>query len=218
VNPQISNPNQLEIGDKIIIPGQRETIIITPVSGVPLTTIQVGGLGYQPFSSVNLGLARDAVIFSIEGAVNTDVNGFFSTNYIIPSSAQAGEIWTVVSIISDEKGGEITARSNEFTVTNPQPLLQPILTIWPLRGPPGTGLSVVGSNYPSMSQVHYSFGIEEQDPFISSTTWTEINGTFALDLFIPTTAEVGEIWVVTAEAIDNPQINASSPAFLVVGP
>ena len=218
VNPQISNPNQLNVGEKIIIPGQRETIIISPVSGTPLTTIQVGGLGYQPFSSVTLGFARDTVISSIEGVVNTDVNGFFSTEYTIPSSAQVGELWSVVSIRSNETGEEITARSNEFTVTSPQPLLQPILTIWPHGGPPGTGLSIVGSNYPSMSQIHYTFGIEQEEPFISSTTWTEINGTFAIDLFVPINAESGENWVVIAEAINNPQITATSPVFVVTGP
>lgn len=218
VNPQISNPNQLEIGEKIIIPGQRETIIISPVSGIPLTTIQVGGLGYQPFSSVTLGLAQDTTIYSIEGAVNTDVNGFFSTQYIIPPSAQVGELWTVVSIKSDEQGGEITARSNEFTVTRPQPLLQPILTIWPLAGPPGTSLSVVGSNYSSMSLVGYSFGIEGQNPLIASTTWTEINGTFALDLFIPENAASGESWIFSAELVDNSLVNATSPEFFITEP
>jgi LysM repeat protein len=218
VNPQISNPNQLEIGEKIIIPGQMETIIISPVSGIPLTTIQVGGLGYQPFSSVTLGLAQDTTIYSIEGAVNTDVNGFFSTQYIIPPSAQVGELWTVVSVKSDEQGGEITARSNEFTVTRPQPLLQPILTIWPLAGPPGTSLSVVGSNYSSMSLVGYSFGIEGQNPLIASTTWTEINGTFALDLLIPDNAASGESWIFSAELVDNSLINATSPEFFVTEP
>lgn len=218
VNPQITNPNQLEVGERIIIPGQRETIIISPVSGVPLTTIQVGGLGYQPFSSVTLGLAQDTIIYSIEGAVNTDVNGFFSTQYIIPPSAQVGELWSVVSIRSDESGGEITARSNEFTVTRPQPLLQPILTIWPLAGPPGTSLSVVGSNYASMSLVRYSFGIEGEDPLITSTAWTEINGTFAIDLFIPDDADSEESWIVTAELDDNSQVSATSPEFLVTEP
>jgi hypothetical protein len=60
--------------------------------------------------------------------------------------------------------------------------------------------------------------LEEESPFISSTTWTEINGTFAIDLFIPMSAEIGESWVVTAESIDNPQINAISPVFSVVEP
>ena len=218
VNPQISNPNQLDIGEKIIIPGHRKTILITPISGPQLTTIQVGGLGFPPFSAVTLGLSRDTVIYSIEGAVTTDVNGFFRTDYIIPFSAQAGEIWTVVAIESDATGGEIIARSNEFTVTSQQPLLQPILTIWPPAGLPGTALSIVGSNFPSNHEILYTFGLEGESQLISSTTWTEINGTFAIDLFIPISAEIGEGWVVTAESIDNPQISAISPVFLVVEP
>jgi LysM repeat protein len=218
VNPQISNPNQLDIGEKIIIPGQRETILITPISGPQLTIIQVGGLGFPPFSAATLGLSRDTVIYSIGGAVTTDVNGFFRTTYLIPFSAQPGEIWTVVAIESDATGGEIIARSNEFTVTSQQPLLQPILTIWPPEGPPGTSLSVVGSNFPSNHEILYTFGLEEESQLISSTTWTEINGTFAIDLFIPISAEIGEGWVVTAESIDNPQISAISPVFSVVEP
>jgi LysM repeat protein len=218
VNPQISNPNQLDIGEKIIIPGQRETILITPTSGPILTIIQVGGLGFPPFSAVTLGLSRDTVIFSFEGTLTTDVNGFFRTDYLIPLSAQPGETWTVVAIESDTTGAEIIARSNEFTVTSQQPLLQPILTIWPQDGPSGSALSVVGSNFPSYSEILYAFGLEEESPFISSTTWTEINGTFAIDLFIPMSAEIGESWFVTAESIDNPQINAISPVFSVVEP
>jgi LysM repeat protein len=218
VNPQISNPNQLEISEKIIIPGQRETILITPTSGPQLTIIQVGGLGFPPFSALTLGLSRDTVIYGIEGAVTTDVNGFFRADYIIPVNAQSGEIWTVVAIESDATGGEIIARSNKFTVTSHQPLLQPILTIWPQEGPQGTALSVVGSNFPSYSEILYTFGLEEESPFISSTTWTEVNGTFAIDLYIPMSAEFGESWIVTAESIDNPQISAVSPVFSVVRP
>jgi hypothetical protein len=69
-----------------------------------------------------------------------------------------------------------------------------------------------------MSQVRYSFGIEERSPVIISTTWTEINGTFAIDLFIPDDAESGESWIVSAELVENPQISATSPEFLVTGP
>jgi hypothetical protein len=69
-----------------------------------------------------------------------------------------------------------------------------------------------------MSKIHYVFGVEDDEPFITSTTWTEINGTFAIDFIIPTSADAGEIWVVSAQDIDNPQINATSPSFLVSGP
>lgn len=218
VNPQISNPNQLEIGEKIIIPGQIETIIISPTSGPALTNIQVAGLGFPPFSGVTLGLTRKGIIYSIEGSITTDVNGFFRTDYIIPPSAQTGELWNVVALKSDATGGEIIARSNGFTVTSTQPLLQPTLTIWALEGPPGTSLSVVGSNFPSLSQIHFTFGRADDSPHVSSTTWTEINGTFAIDLFIPVSAQPGDSWIVTAEAIDYQANNAISPAFTVTSP
>jgi len=218
VNPQISNPNQLEIGEKIIIPGQVETILISPTNGPALTTIQVAGIGFPPFSGVTLGLTREGVIYIIEGSIATDVNGFFSTDYIIPPSAQPGEVWNVVTIESDATGGEITAASNDFTVTEIQPLLQPMLTIWPMDGPPGTSLSVVGSNYPSLSKIHYTFSHEDDSPQILATTWTEINGTFAIDLIIPESAEQGDRWIVFAESIDNQAINATSPTFTVTVP
>ena len=218
VNPQITNPNQLEIGEKIIIPGQVETILISPISGPEFTTIQVAGIGYIPYSTVTVGLTRDSVLYSIEGSVTADVNGFFNTSYIIPPVAQTGEIWNVVSIKSDAAGGEITATSNDFTITETKPPLEPSLSLWPLTGPPGTSLSIVGSNYPSMSKILYYFGPEFDPTRFSSTTWTEINGTFAVDLQVPNTANPGEIWAASAESIDNQAIQTTSPNFSVTNP
>lgn len=218
VNPQIDNPNRLAIGEKIIIPGQRETILITPSSGPPLTIIQVSGLGFQPFSSVTLGFSQETVIYSIEGTVAADVNGFFQTDSTIPSSAQPREVWTVVAIESDNIGTNIVTRSNDFTVTRTQPIVEPVLSIWPQQGPPGTTLSVVGSNFPPNSEILYNFGVEGETPSISATVWSEINGTFAIDLSIPISAETGETWVVTSEAMDNPQISTISPRFSVLEP
>ena len=218
VNPQITNPNQLAIGEKIIIPGQDETIILTPVSGPPLTLIQVVGIGFRPYSSVTLGLTRDSIIYSIGGAVSTNVNGVFQEEYIIPSTTQPGDKWSVVAIKPDETGGEIFAKSNEFTITSPQAPLQPIITIWPPAGPPGTLLSIVGNNFPSNTEIHYSFGELVSSPYFTTTTWTEINGTFAADLIIPMSAESGETWVVSAEVIDDPLMQTTSPEFTVVEP
>jgi LysM repeat protein len=217
VNPQISNPNQLKIGEKIIIPGQNETILISPISGPPLTQIQVGGLGFQPMSTVILGLARGTTIFSIEGPIPTNINGLLSTQYLIPNS-RPGEKWSVVALESDATGGEVIARSNDFTVTSPQPPLQPSISLWPPEGPPGTSLSIVGSNFPSYAEIRYSFGESGATPSLVDTTWTEINGTFALDLIVPLSAEVGESWTITAEVVNDPQTQASSHDFLVVEP
>ena len=218
VNPQISNPNQLEIGEKIIIPGQVQTILISPTSGPALTPVQVAGIGFSPFSPVTLASAREGVIFSILGAVATDVNGFFSTDYIIHPSAQPGETWNIVALKSDASGGEIIATSNDFIISEIQPLLQATLSVWPLDGPPGISITVVGSTYPSMSQIYYTFGPEDDPTNSSGITWTEINGTFAVDMILPESADPGERWIVSAESIDNPAINAVSSAFSVTNP
>jgi LysM repeat protein len=218
VNPQITNPNQLAIGEKIIIPGQNETIIISPISGPPLTLIQVAGFGFPPNSSVTLGLTRDSIIYSIEGAIPTDVNGILQEEYLIPTGTQPGDKWSVVAIKSDETGGEVFAKSNDFTVSSPQAPLQPNITLWPPAGPPGTLLSIVGNNFPSNTEIRYSFGELDSSPYFTTTTWTEINGTFAADLIIPISAESGEIWVVNAEVIEDPLTQATSPEFTVVEP
>jgi LysM repeat protein len=218
VNPQINNPNQLEIGEKIIIPGQIQTILISPTSGPAQTETQIAGIGFPPFSAVTLASTRDGVIISIFQAVNTDVNGFFSTDYIIPPNAKPGEIWNIVALKSDTTGGEIIAKSNDFTVSEVQPLLQPVLTIWPLDGPPGASISVVGSTYPPLRQIYYTFGTAGDPTSVSGTKWTEINGTFAVDLFIPISANPGEGWTVSAEAIENQAVSAVSPTFTVTIP
>ena len=215
VNPQITNPNQLVIGEKIIIPGQREEIIVVPESGRPLSLIQAVGIGFQPSANVTLGFARNSVLYSIEGAVPTDINGNFQEEYIIPAASQPGDKWAIVAIKSDTTGAEVYAKSNDFTVTTPQAPLQPIITIWPTEGLSGTRLSIVGNNFPSNSEIRYSLGLINSTPYFTTTTWTEINGTFAADLTIPLSAENGDIWVVTAEVIENPSAQATSPEFTV---
>jgi len=218
VNPQIINPNQLRIGEKIIIPGQVQTIIIAPTSGPAATVIQVAGVGFAPFSPVTLASTREGVISQLMGSVATDVNGFFSTDYVIPQSAQSGETWNIVALKSETIGADVISKSNDFTVSDTPTLLQPAMTIWPLDGPTGTQLSVVGSTYPSLSQIYYTFGTDDDPSHIAATTWSEINGTFAVDLVIPSTADPGERWIFSAEAVENQAISAVSPTFTVTNP
>ena len=218
VNPQIINPNQLRIGEKIIIPGQVQTIIIAPTSGPAATVIQVAGVGFAPFSPVTLASTREGVISQLLGSVATDVNGFFSTDYVLPQSAQSGETWNIVALKSETIGADVISKSNDFTVSDIPTLLQPALTIWPLDGPTGTQLSVVGSTYPSLSQIYYTFGTDDDPSHIAATTWSEINGTFAVDLVIPSTADPGERWIFSAEAVENQAISAVSPTFTVTNP
>lgn len=231
VNPQITNPNQLEIGEKIIIPGERETIVISPTSGIPATSIQLLGLGFPPDSPVFLGLAREitevdddgnestvTIVNNLVGVFNTDVNGNLQTGLVIPSSARPGQLWSVIALERNEVNADVIARSNNFTVTAPQPPLQPVISIWPPSGPPGTLISVVGSNYPSMTEIQYSFGEVGLAPYLIRITWTEFNGTFAVDLVIPTTADPGETWILEAGVVGEPGIQAVTPEFSVESP
>ncbi len=180
--------------------------------------IQVAGFGFQPNSRVTLGLTRNSVIYSIEGTVPTDIYGIIQDEYIIPSASRPGDNWSVVAIKSNANVSEVFAKSNDFTVSSSQAPLQPFITIWPPAGTPGTALSIVGNNFPSNAEIRYSFGLLNSTPYFTTTTWTEINGTFAADLIIPMSAEGGEIWVVSAEVIEDPSILATSPEFTVFGP
>lgn len=231
VNPQITNPNQLNIGDKVIIPGEKETLILSPTIGIPSTTIQVLGFGFAPNSTVVLGLARETtvvddegnestqtIVNNLAGTFTTDVNGNLLIELLIPASARVGQRWSVLALERNEINAEVIAKSNDFVVTTPQPPLQPILSIWPLSGPARTSISVVGSNFPSMREIQYSFGESGASPSVFGTTWTEFNGTFAIDLIIPNSADPGDIWVVEAEVTDDPAIQTISPEFSVEGP
>ena len=218
INPQILNPNQLLIGQKIIIPGQVQTIVIAPTAGPASTEVNIAGVGFSPFSPVALASTRDGVITELLGSIATDVNGFFTTSYLIPPNALSGQIWNIVALKSETIGADVVSESNDFTVTDVPTLLQPSLTIWTLNGPAGTELTVVGSTYPSLSQIYYTFGTETNPTHTSGTTWTEINGTFALDMVIPTSADPGERWVFAAEVVENPAVRSVSPIFTVTSP
>ena len=153
-----------------------------------------------------------------ENSTFTDVNGNFQTELIIPESARAGQRWSVIALERNEISAEVIAKSNNFVVSAVQPRLQPIITIWPHSGPPRTLLSVVGSNFPSMSEIEYTFGESGATPYLVGNAWTEINGTFAIDLIIPNSADPGEDWLIYAEDVNDPNIQTTSPEFTVEEP
>jgi LysM repeat protein len=215
VNPQIINPNRIGFGERLIIPPQDETILITPSSGPPGTSLQVSGLGFPTNSTVTLGIGRHGASFNIIGTIPVDETGTFRTQLVIPVTAGQGERWVVVTVGSIASGSKVEVTSNEFTVTRQFLSMQPRITIWPESGPPGTYIHVVGSNYPPRSQIEYSLGVEGFDLDVSGTTWTEINGTFAVEIMIPAHAQVGESWVLFAATVREPTVEATSPLFII---
>lgn len=215
-NPQIFNPNQLNIGEKIIIPPQKETIVISPSSGVPGTMIQIAGFGFPLNSPVILGLGRKDGAYTILGTFSTDASGIFRTQTVIPQSARPGETWVVASFESAESGSKPKIISNDFTINRPLPLLEPRVSIWPISGPPGSKISVVGYNFPSRVQVQIGIGPSTSEPEVILTSWTEINGTVAAEILIPEETSIGANLVINISSVTEPIIEATSPVFVVV--
>lgn len=215
-NPQIFNPNQLNIGEKIIIPPQKETIVISPSSGVPGTQIQIVGYGFPLNSPVILGIGKKDGSFNFLGTFTTDASGIFRTQTLIHQSARPGEIWIVASFDSAEPGSKPKIISNDFTINRPLPPLEPRVSIWPLSGPPGSKISVVGYNFPPRDQVQFGIGTPTTEPEFISTSWTEINGTVAAEIRIPESTSIGTNIIITVKTVTEPIIEAKSPVFFVV--
>jgi hypothetical protein len=94
----------------------------------------------------------------------------------------------------------------------------PQLSIWPDNGSPGTIVDVVGSSFPSRSQVQYHLGPSDTALELIGETWTEINGTFSTRITIPDSAAPGGTLVVVAETVEEPIVRASSVIFAVTDP
>jgi hypothetical protein len=215
-NPQIINPNQLPLGGKLVIPPQIATIGITPSSGSPGTQLQVLGLGFPANSSVTLGIGRSNNSFDIIGTVPVDATGLFRSLATIPLDARPGENWVVASLQFTSSGTNPQVISNTFVVS---PIVipgNPLISIWPESGPPGTIIDVVASDFLPRTQVNYFLGVSEADLDLIGSTWTEINGTFATRITIPPGALIGESWIVVAETVEEPIVRTVSTGFSVV--
>jgi hypothetical protein len=218
-NPEIDNPNQLPIGLRLIIPGQAETLAISPTSGPPRTAIQVQGSNFEPESKVELGIAQKISDFSVLTTVITDSSGNFTTPLPIPASAERQERWLVIGAVQESGKSRIVAISNPFIITGSQvtPSYQPSIDIWPESGPPGTDLYMTGAGFPKEAIVEV--GIQPQDGTLqgTQTAWTDINGTFAAVFSIPKDAGPGENWLVSARTLTGKIVQARSKPFQVTG-
>jgi LysM repeat protein len=214
-NPQISNVNQLNFRERLIIPGLTETIVLTPPSGPPGRTIEVTGFGFPPQTRIDIGIGLQASDIQIQNTVITGTEGGFRSAAVLAESALAGQRWTVFAVQYNPGMPGFIVASEEFIVTQPRPTLEPQVSIWPLNGPPGTRLHIVGSSLPQFSQIQFTLGPQDTAPYLTGTTWTEINGTFASEVIIPTSANFGENWQVIVSGIDDPAIQANSALFTV---
>ncbi len=193
-NPEITNPNQLIVGQQLRIPIPEESVTIAPLVGLPGTNVRVELANYPGNTQVEIGVGRRSTDFEVVETSITDGNGDLITQVSIPTTARPNERWLVVAVAKSGRL-EIKATSDFFTVTSEEPASQQIVTIWPAEvklGRVGESLEVV------------------------ETTVTDINGTLSAQVTIPRTAKANEGWVVVISTTRTPFVEASSPAFVVL--
>lgn len=216
-NPDIENLNQIVAGSKLLIPASDERVSISPSTGPPGTLVQIVGRGFPPEAKVEVGLGRRETSYTLVETAITNLRGEFSAQATIPMSSQWRDRWVVVAALSRAGISRVAAVSNAFTVSGREPTPgEPLVTIWPLSGPPGTLLAISAADFPAQTPVSIQLGRQGQESTAVAETWTDVNGTFAAETAIPAGAAEGENWTVLVETLAGDQVTASSRLFTVV--
>jgi LysM repeat protein len=213
-NPDIANPNQLIVGQRLRIPGQVEAVTITPTSGPPGTELRVEATNFPGNTRIEIGVGKSSTDFEVVETGLTGDNGNFTTQVSIPINARPNERWLVVAIARPGRF-EIRATSGFFTVTSQEPAEGALVTIWPQEGPPGSTFFIVGAGFPEYTPVEIRLGRVGESLEVVESTVTDINGTLSSQLSIPETAETNQGWVAVIATTQAPAVEATSPAFVV---
>lgn len=125
-NPEIVNPNLIITGQVIDLPENASPepsypayLTISPLSGVPGTTVTVRGYDFAPNTELEIGpgvFGAEAVYLN---TITTDAAGNFTTSQVIPAQdASPGESWVILALNPDS-GTSI--HSPLFRVVEPDP-------------------------------------------------------------------------------------------------
>ncbi len=119
-NPEITNPNLIQVGDQILIPLNGRTlnpsVVIAPQAGVPGSQIQVTASGYPTNTEILIGLGEAEAEPMISERVTTDAQGAATMTFTVPEDAQANQRYTVLAYVPVENGARDT--SSEFIVVS----------------------------------------------------------------------------------------------------
>lgn len=108
LNPGIGDPSRILVGQVLVVPGPGfppltpappsgfPSATLFPSSGQPGTAVQVVGAGFAAGAAVNVLLGPDVGQLSVVATVVADAQGRVSAVVTIPTTAQAGQRWSVV--------------------------------------------------------------------------------------------------------------------------
>jgi hypothetical protein len=133
VNPQISDPNRLFVGQTLSIPGQTSNtssfvFAIYPLSGTPGSAITVIVNGLPANTSVQVGLGPVNSEFVTIQQLTSDMFGGLQTVVTMPTSAGVGQHWVVSVATLDGSAGTtsqafIVAGTSTFPTPTPSAAL-----------------------------------------------------------------------------------------------
>ncbi|MEJ2707055.1 MAG: LysM peptidoglycan-binding domain-containing protein [Anaerolineales bacterium] len=119
-NPQITNPNRIYVGERILIPGKQQTgpeVVVSPQTGPTGTQVMLS-IGDFPANTpvqINAKVNGNKTSYKI-ASDKTDANGSLDLHVVIPSSSQVNDAW--VFTVKTTSGQTVSATSNTFTVTS----------------------------------------------------------------------------------------------------
>ncbi len=185
------------------------TVVLAPTSGSPGTTVQVTAAGFQPDTSVQVGIGRENSEYDVIAMAEADADGRLTMETAIPEFAEPGERWVVVA---DVPGQPVTAVSNLFEVTASE---ETAILITPRMGPIGTEVLVTAEGFPPNAPVEIGFGRVDSEYDVITTAQADAEGEVTAGFEIPGFADPDDAWVVVVATEDH-NVRAVSDPFDVV--
>ncbi|MDX1656998.1 MAG: DUF5818 domain-containing protein, partial [Candidatus Competibacteraceae bacterium] len=125
-NPWIDNPDRIDIGMTLAVPGGEPSpaprtvrdVDISPESGPAGSTVTLTASGFPPSTPVEIGVGRHRSEYRIIEGMTTDARGRLETQARLPDHAERGERWVFV-VLPVGQGRETV--SEVFTVGSNRP-------------------------------------------------------------------------------------------------
>jgi LysM repeat protein len=232
VNPQITNPNVIYVGQVINLPsgtsGGGSYPGVYPYVTLSTTSVPPGGTftvsaSYFPANAdidYRVGKSGQSYSFIVDGKTNS--SGFASASITIPSSAIAGEHWVVVVQTTS------LPSSQSVAVTSPTiyisgsgsypPGAYPYVTVSTTSVSPGGSLTVSANYFPANAEIDFRIGKSGQEYTAVVDSKTNSSGYASATVTIPSSAVAGEQWVVVVQTTSlpaNQSVTVSSPTIYI---
>ncbi len=214
VNPEITNPNLIFVGQVINIPRDDDempdrpgeaAITIQPSSGPAGSTLYVTGQNYPALTEVIVGIGAPASEPVTSFRAMTNASGTLNTQIAVPTEARVNERFVVVAYVPGRGGAR--AISQEFVTTSGEQGATVLIT--PQQGPPASDVRLRATGFAANRSMEIGFGRVESEYDIVARVVTDANGSIDRQVQVPGFANAGAqyVFVVRPEGTSNETIS-----------